>query len=140
MIVVDTNVVSYLLIEGENTSLAQDIYRRDKIWLLPPIWRHEFLNVISSYIRFGGISEKVGRECWTRGIAMFGGIERETDMLKALGLSVNMGISAYDAQYVVLAREMQTRLITEDRKLLAAFPDLAQSMEGCLNAANPKGL
>lgn len=38
-------------------------------------------------------------------------------------------MSAYDGQYVALARRLGTPLITGDRRLLRAFPDIARSME-----------
>ena len=44
MIVVDTNLVSYLLIEGKRTVEARQVRQRDPDCVLPPLWRGEFLN------------------------------------------------------------------------------------------------
>ena len=35
MIVVDTNVIAYLMMEGEKTGLAQETYDRDSTWAMP---------------------------------------------------------------------------------------------------------
>ncbi len=129
MIVVDTNVIAYLLIQGARTSLAEEVYRKDSDWLLPALWRHEFLNVLSTYVRYGGGREKDGLQIWARAMALFGGNEGDMDLKKAFHFSVVKDVSAYDAQFIVLAQELRTQLITDDRKLLAAFPDLAQSMQ-----------
>jgi predicted nucleic acid-binding protein len=139
LIVVDVNSVSYLLIEGAFTDLAQQLYRRDNFWLLPAIWRHEFLNVLSNTIRFGGVAQEIGRETWIRSLALFGHLEAEVDMEEALHISIANGISAYDAQYNARAAAHRKQLITEDGKLLSKFPGLAQSLGGFLDATAPKG-
>ena len=51
MIVVDTNVIVYLMIEGEKTEMAQRTYRQDSAWFIPPLWRHELLNVLTTFVR-----------------------------------------------------------------------------------------
>ena len=48
MIVVDTNVIAYVLIEGDKTALAQQVAKKDPDWKVPPLWRHEFLNVLAT--------------------------------------------------------------------------------------------
>jgi len=51
VIVVDVNVVAYFLIEGEHTERARELWRRDPDWRLPPLWRHEYLNVLATFVR-----------------------------------------------------------------------------------------
>jgi len=38
-------------------------------------------------------------------------------------------LSAYDCEFVALARAVGARLVTEDRAILKAFPKEAQSMD-----------
>ncbi len=44
---------------------------------------------------------------------------------KVLDLAIRFGCSSYDAEFVVLAKELNCRLLTFDRKLLQLFPDVA---------------
>ena len=53
MIVVDTNVLVYLLLPGERTEQAERVFRRDPVWAAPRLWRSEFRNVLAVYMRRG---------------------------------------------------------------------------------------
>lgn len=53
MIVVDVNVVVYFFIEGERTTAARELMAHDADWRLPPLWRHEYLNVLATLTREG---------------------------------------------------------------------------------------
>jgi predicted nucleic acid-binding protein len=44
MIVVDTNVVAYLLLGGEKTGEARMVFHKDPTWAAPLLWRSEFRN------------------------------------------------------------------------------------------------
>ncbi|HSG40567.1 MAG TPA: VapC toxin family PIN domain ribonuclease, partial [Thermoanaerobaculia bacterium] len=64
MIVVDTNVLAYLLIEGEKTELATAVWRLDPEWRLPVLWRHEFLNILATYVKAGGAEVSDAEQIW----------------------------------------------------------------------------
>ena len=53
MIVVDTNIISYLFIAGEFSEQAEEILLKDSEWAAPLLWRSEFRRVLSQYIRKG---------------------------------------------------------------------------------------
>jgi predicted nucleic acid-binding protein len=61
VIVVDVNVVAYLFIVGDKTDEARRLVVADNEWWIPLLWRHEFLNVVATYIRHGGISVDTGK-------------------------------------------------------------------------------
>lgn len=46
MIVVDTNVVAYLVIPGPRTPTMEAVRAKDRIWMAPPLIRHELRNVV----------------------------------------------------------------------------------------------
>jgi len=128
MIVADTNLVSYLLIPGEFTELVKAVLKRDKEWIAPPLWYHELLNVIATSVRANLIPLADGElmlaeaPIYIRSYAH----ERPSDVLR---LSVETKIATYDCEFVVLARRLKLRLVTKDKALLRAFPDVAVSIE-----------
>ena len=129
MIVVDTNVLIYLSIGGEKNSLAQAVRIADANWVLPPLWKHEYLNVLATYGKNGHLNLTDLRGLWTRAVQTFQPVEHHVDYLEALRVSLEYSISAYDAQYLTLALSLKVPLITEDKALLKAAPKHAFSME-----------
>ena len=129
MIVVDTNVIAYLMIEGEKTEMAQRTFRRDSNWVIPALWRHEFLNVLATFVHHGGIEMEQAADIWQRSTHLFSFAERDVDMLSALRLACRHDISAYGAQYVALAMELSVPYVTEDRQMLKTFPNITMSMQ-----------
>lgn len=129
MIVVDVNVIAYLLIAGDKTPLAQQAWQRDPEWILPPLWRHEMLNVLVTYVRSGGVPSDQAIATFQQAIARFGDHEQSPQMEQVLLLAAEHQISAYDAQYVRLALERNLALISEDRALQRKFPATVRSLQ-----------
>ncbi|MFN8465592.1 MAG: type II toxin-antitoxin system VapC family toxin [Caldilineaceae bacterium] len=129
MIVVDVNVVAYLLIAGDKTPLAQQAWAKDPHWRVPTLWRHELLNVLATYVRTGGATTEDAVTIWQQATALLGGEEEQPSMEQALLLSAEYQISAFDAQYVALALAHKLPLITEDRALQRKFPETVLSLE-----------
>ncbi|MDZ7685695.1 MAG: type II toxin-antitoxin system VapC family toxin [Gammaproteobacteria bacterium] len=121
MIVVDTNVVAYFFIDGDRTEAARRLWEQEPAWALPPLWRHEFLNVLATYCRAGGMDAGDVLALWHQADAIMAPCEQAVDLAAALSLAIETGISAYDAQFVCLAHSLETRLITEDKQLLRLF-------------------
>lgn len=122
MIVVDVNVVAYFFIQGDRTDEARALFSEDPDWRLPTLWRHEYLNVLATFLRQGGAEVSEVLALWRQSIEWFAPGEQPADMEAALTLAGENRISAYDAQYVVLARQIETVCVTADQRLLKAFP------------------
>ncbi len=129
MIAADTNLVAYLLIEGERTRAARLVWQRDPDWRLPPLWRSEFLNVLTTSVRAGVLSENQAIQAWRVGVQLLGRREQEPGGESVLRTALQYGISAYDAQFVAVAVRLDISLITGDRKLVSACRDIAASIE-----------
>ncbi len=51
------------------------------------------------------------------------------DSSKVLRLATDSGCTAYDCEFVSLAKSLNISLVTSDKKVLLAFPDIAVSMK-----------
>ncbi len=51
MIVVDTNIISYLYISGKHSQQSENLLSYDSNWVAPILWRSEFRNVLAQYLR-----------------------------------------------------------------------------------------
>lgn len=129
MIVVDVNVVAYFFIDGEKTGLARELRRSDPDWVLAPLWRHEFLNVLATFVRAGGASIDDAQTLYRESVALLHDSERDVDMLAALRLAASLRISAYGAQHIALALALDTICVTEDRRLQRTFTNTALGMQ-----------
>jgi len=127
MIVVDTNIIAYSLIEGDRTGQVLKARDRDPAWLVPGLWRHEFLNVLSTFTRRKLLTLSQAEDTWKNAVRMLHKKEHPVDHASALRLSVENSISAYDAHYIALAKSLGVRCMTEDRALLNKFPGLTIS-------------
>jgi len=132
MIPVDANILAYYFIESPFTELARQVFAKDKEWVVPSLWQHEFLSVLLKIARQGSQSEANLLTIWENANALIEGNEKEVDMQQAFHLAIQHHVSSYDAQYLTLAQTLGIPLVTEDRKLRQAAPDLTVSMQDFL--------
>lgn len=125
MIVVDTNVVAYLLIPGDQTDAARRTFARDPAWTAPLLWRSELRNVLALYVRRGHMAVADAVEVQTTAESLLAGREYAVESGEVLALAAASGRSAYDCEFVALARSLGVPLVTSDRQLLASFPETA---------------
>jgi len=132
MIPVDANILAYYFIESPFTELAHQVFAKDKEWMVPPLWQHEFISILFKIARQGSQSEADLLTIWENVNALVEGNEKEVDIQQAFHLAIQHHVSSYDAQYLVLAQMLDIPLVTEDRKLRQAAPDLTISMQDFL--------
>jgi predicted nucleic acid-binding protein len=128
MIVVDTNVIAYLLIEGEHTAQAELVWTKDLVWVAPKLWRSEFRNIVALYLRQGYLSLEDAQQLVNEAEALMGK-EYEVTSEQILKLVAASRCSAYDCEFVAIAQELNVPLITSDRKILTEFSNMALSMQ-----------
>jgi predicted nucleic acid-binding protein len=127
VVLVDTNVLAYLMLEGDRTSAAQELFERDADWRSEAFMMVEFSNVLTTYVRTKVLSRD-------QGLKLLAGAEKLVPVLtsvqnaRALEVAKQFGISAYDARFVALAIQMKVKLVTEDAKLRAAVPSWTASL------------
>jgi len=132
MIVVDVNVIAYLLVEGEHTRQAEALLAADPEWATPLLWRSEWRNVLAGYLRRGELDPVGAREHLDAAKALVHGREYLVDDEMVMDLVLISECSAYDCEYAALASVLQIPLVTFDRRLQEAFPDRATSVEAFL--------
>jgi predicted nucleic acid-binding protein len=124
----------YLFVQGEKTDLARSVSEADDEWLVPPLWRHEFVNALLLHVRGAGLALDMALGVYAEADLLLSPLERAASMSDVLRLASGHAILAYDAQYVVLAQSFGVRLVTEDGALLRRFPKTAISMQHFLDS------
>jgi predicted nucleic acid-binding protein len=132
VVLIDTNVLAYLLLEGDRTALAQELYERDSDWRSEAFLMVEFSNVLATSIR----SRAITRE---QGVKLLAGAEALVPVLtsvqheRVLEAAIQFGTSAYDARFIALAMQMKMKLVTEDARLRSAVPAWTNSISEVLS-------
>ena len=129
MIVVDTNILVYLYIRSEHSVRAEKALLKDPDWAAPLLWRSEFLNVLTACLRKGVIDLETAVEIAGEAELLMEGGEFSVGLLDVLKSVAESRLSAYDCEFVALARELNVPLVTTDREILSEFPDAARSLE-----------
>jgi len=129
MIVVDTNVVAYLYLGADRTEQAERALVRDAAWAVPLLWRSEMRNVLATQVRGGGLDQADALRIQDEAERLLADGEFTVASHDVLELAAGSGCSAYDCEFVALARDLDARLVTVDRQLLRAFPEVAVGLE-----------
>jgi predicted nucleic acid-binding protein len=129
MIVVDVNVIAYFSIPGQRTGPAVSVYEIDSRWIAPELWKSEMLSVLATQIRAGLMQIDRAIEVIEAIPELLTAPDARPAPSEVLRLSSSSGCSSYDCEYVALAQTLRVPLVTEDQKVLRAFPGVAVSME-----------
>jgi predicted nucleic acid-binding protein len=130
VIVLDTNVLVYVLMPGEHHAAAMRVLARDPSCVAPPLWRSEVRNVFATYMRGGRLRLDDALVLMDRAERIMSVASvRPASSAAVLRLASESGCTAYDCEYVAFAKLLGVPLVTGDGKVLRAFPDVAASME-----------
>lgn len=125
MIVVDTNVISYLLIRGDRSEAVDRLLETDGEWIAPRLWLDEFLNVLATSERNGLLGSEELSPILNDALGVMQDSSYEVSPERVLAVARRTGCSAYDSQYVALAEDLGVKLYTCDRKVLKNCPGVA---------------
>ena len=129
MIVVDTNIIGYLFLTSESSASAEQALIKDSEWAAPLLWRSEFRNVLALYMRKKIIKLEQAQRIMDEARELLKGREYEVPSYEVLRLASESSCSAYDCEFIALANDLKTPLITVDKQLLKAFPSTAVSLK-----------
>jgi predicted nucleic acid-binding protein len=125
VIVVDTSVISYLLIRGDRSEAVDRLLEMDGEWIAPRLWLDEFLDVLATYERNGLLEAEELSPILNDALGLMQDSSYEVSPERVLAVARRTGCSAYDSQYVALAEDLGVKLFTCDRKVLKNCPDVA---------------
>lgn len=125
---VDTNVVAYLLLPGPRTTQAEALLLHHPEWAAPPLWRSEFRNDLTAYLRRNRLTLPEALALMEKAEALLSAHDEPVTSEHVLQLVRSSPCSAYDCEFVAAAQQLSVPLVTEDRAILTAFPDLAQPL------------
>ena len=133
MVVVDTNILAYLLIKGDRTRDAQALFARDAGWKSEAFVLIEFSNILATYLRAKSLTQ-------IQAYALLDEAEKRMTGLinlphgRALLVAEQFAVSVYDARFLGAAQTLKARLVTEDIRLRQAAPALTISLSDALAA------
>ena len=127
MIVADTNLLVHYHVRGPQTKLSDSVWQRDSDWAAPVLWRSEFRNVLATHLRVGYLTLEGALEIAEAAEAKLRSKEHAPNSSDVLALASNSGCTAYDCEFVVVARSLGVKLVTFDQALVSSFPGTAVS-------------
>jgi predicted nucleic acid-binding protein len=125
VIVADTNLVAYLLLKGDNSPAALRARAKDRNWAAPPLLCYELANIFGQSMRQNRLERDEATRMYRRAMSLVRIEAVQPDPLDIFKLVESSESSPYDLQFVWLAMELNVQLVTADRKLAEAFPDVA---------------
>jgi len=128
VIIVDTNVIGYLFLSSEQSLSAERALNKDSEWAAPIIWRSELRNVLALYMRKNIIKLEHAQSIMNCALELLRGREYEVSSYEVLRLASESKCSAYDCEFVAVAKDLKVSLLTFDKQLLRKFPAVAISL------------
>ena len=136
MIVVDASVLAWLWLPGEMSDLAEAALKKDSEWAAPVVWRSEFRNVLSEFVRRGEIGEIDALKVMEGAELLLRGQEYAVPSDRVMQWAKKSERSAYDCEFVVLAEDLGAPFVTTDESLADAFPELAMHLSEFVASAD----
>ena len=135
MIVVDANVVVYAVFRTPEFPLVEKLLAADDDWRLPKLWLHEFASAATTFVRVGQADLRQASAAIDAAVSLVAGRDEDVDLHASIETAIRLDLSAYDAQYVVLAQTHGVRLVTADQKLIRNAPGAAVALRDYVTAS-----
>ncbi len=123
MIVVDTNIIAHFWLPSDQTQLCEQLFEWDPFWVAPILWRSEFRNVVTLYMRKNLIDIVEAIQITEKAENHMKDREYSVNSIQVYNLAHKSKCSSYDCEFVSLAQELDIKLITLDKQILRLFPE-----------------
>ena len=134
MIVVDTNIICLRWLPTAETDRAEALLEREPHWSTAMLWRWEFRNALAGYVRRGALTTAAAITICARAEFTMAQDEFCARPSNVFDLVAHSSCTAYDCEFVAVARERGIRLVTADREILREFPHIAVSLGDFLSS------
>ena len=125
MIVVDTNIIAHFWLPSDHSGLCDQVFEQDPEWIAPVLWISEFRNVVSLYLRKQLIDFSKALQISEKAQELMKDRQFHVHSSQVLEFVNKSNCSSYDCEFVSLANDMSAPLITLDKKVRNAFPEIA---------------
>lgn len=125
MIAVDTSVIARLIVGGRDGSEAARLFRQDPEWAGPASLMSGVRSVLIGLVRGRSITVDQAKAMCDDAALALGGRIVTVPSARVLDAALECGLSAEQAEFVVVARELGVPLATGDRAVLSAARDVA---------------
>jgi predicted nucleic acid-binding protein len=132
MVVVDTNILVYLLLAGDRTADARALLKRDADWRSEGFALIELTNVLVTAMRVRGLLPGQANTVLAQAQNLIEPGLHVANHADVLALAFQFKVSAYDARFLAVAQTVGKKLVTEDAKLRKAAPEITQSLAEAL--------
>lgn len=129
MIVVDTNILAHFWLSTDSSELCDKLYQKDPQWAAPLLWRSEFLNVVTLYLRKELIDQAEALRIIEKAELQMKERQFQVNSVQVIHYASRSTCSSYDCEFVSLANDLDLELITMDKQILREFPELAKHPE-----------
>ena len=129
MIVVDTNIIAHFWLPSDQSDLCDQLFQKEPHWIAPLLWRSEFRNVVLLYLRKDLISLSQAMLITEKAESQMFEREYHVHSNSNLELSSRSSCSAYDCEFVSLAKELNIQLVTMDKQILKYFSGISSHPE-----------
>ena len=137
MIIADTNIISYLLLPTSYSDSVDALYKSDSDWAAPTLWKSEFRNVLALYLRKKIITLEKALQIQDTADSIMVNNEFDVSSSRVLALVEKSTCSSYDCEFIALAHHLNTKLITQDKKVLSEFRSIAVSVLDYVSSLQP---
>ena len=134
MIVVDTNVMVHTVVGGPDSRDAGELLQQDASWAAPLILISELRNALLGSVRRGLITLERAAQMSDDAAAILGPRLASVDSEHVFEVAMECDLTAYDAEFVALARTLRVPLVTLDGGILEGAPDIAVRPRAFLDA------
>jgi predicted nucleic acid-binding protein len=120
LIVADTNLVVALVIQSAQTPLAEQVWAKDPVWLVPPLARSEFTYTFSKLLTGGRVGPGAIAETFLH-FARAVTVASPPDLQAVLERSFAHRSSTYDTEFALLAEANACQVATFDQVFAERF-------------------